>query len=265
MKKKNAAKIIVDQAKIIVNDEVIYNVGERFAREGKYTAFVQEDSQIQNDNYFAIIVHDCNPGCYENLDRVIVVNRKTGQHDEVKYWACFKDDIKNSSLRGPVLLDFTEDGNIEVSNSYSRTLIIKPAIMFGDAPKVGDCISPTFERSKPYTWFDYQIGEQNDIIIKRKKNVSREMLIELPGFDYNYDAFKLSGVITGYGQSYFMMIDFKNEKSWTVEYGNATTCTSGEIWRRRDSIVEYAMQALPTYERFKAQTMVETTPIDVDI
>lgn len=201
-----------------------------------------------DDRYVVIGVHNDNPGCYKYLDMVIVYDTETDGYKLVRAWDVLGDSYHNESSK---LNSVTyEDGNF-VIKSCAKTAYVFPQLIMAEDIKPNTVVSPILDITKMETCFDYEVMEDMAILMTLKEEVPMTQFLKWHGFNMDYNAFKFWGSILSGGQSYLMFVNTKTGNSWTVSYGHSTTMTSGEIWQRRDVLIDCIKKVLPSHPQVR--------------
>ena len=138
-----------------------------------------------------------------------------------------------------------------------KTMEIKLHALFAKPLVNGDKVSPKLDPKRPSTWFDFEVVENDDIIMTLKDEVAIHNLLKLPGFTIDYNAFKFSGPIIGYGQSSLYMFNTETKKGWQVNYGHSTSMVSDSVWQMRDRLISIIVDAVPNYRKTQSRAAIQ--------
>ena len=244
-------RITANQKGISVDGKLVFeNTQERY---------VYKDIHLTTKDYALYGVHGENPHCYPYLDKVFVLNKATGESQIVNVFEQISDKSYKIPLATIEKLD--KDTFIAIGETGKKA-IIDAKLMFTPELKVGDTISPTYDKEKLETYFDYYIGEGSEpdkpsVLMTLKDDVPRTNLLRFNGLSLEYDIFKFSGNIYNYGTSALMMCDSKENSSWTIHWGHSTTLTSEEIWDRRNTLRQCLEKMTPNLPQVKEQLIVQ--------
>ena len=171
----------------------------------------------EDDKYMAIGHHGCNPGCYKNLDSVYMICKETGAYEWLRLWdylgSRYSSYGEDSKLR---CLYTDKEPGVFIAESDHGIAKIDANLVFAPDLIPGTVISPNLSMKKPETWFNYQVCERQDILMILKDDIPRVKLLDLPGFDMQYNAFKIGGDWTE-GSFEFLNIDLKTGTSVTYD------------------------------------------------
>lgn len=206
------------------------------------------DYMASDGKYVIIGVHNCNPGCYEYLEMILVYDIANDRHKLIRVWDVIGD---TSHSKADKLLSVKyENGNFVIRSGMKSAYVFPENIMADDmAP--GTIVKPTLDLAKMETCFDYEIMDDMAVLMTLKEEVPMTQFLKWTGFNMDYDAFKVWGSIVCGGQSYLMFVNTKTGKSWTVSYGHSTTMVSGEIWQRKDKLIECMKKILTNHPKFR--------------
>lgn len=195
-----------------------------------------------NEKYEVVGLHSYNPGCYKYLEEALIINKETGEYKILRLWPVLG---KNYNDEGSKLEKITKAKNGFIVISQNGKGFINPEVVFGKAVKVGDTINPKYDPGKLETYFIYEICHGNDVLMTLKEEVPRTQLLRWPGFDLSYNAFKFSGI--GAMQSSLAFINTENNHCWSIDWGNSTTLTSDEVWKKKKELYRCMKTVIPTH------------------
>ena len=229
--------------KKINNKEIVFDLDispNGFIYEGK-------EYLASDEKYLLIGVHNDNPNCYQYLEKIIVYDMETEDYKLIKIWGAIGSPRYNENSK---LISVTyENGNFVVKSPI-KTAYVFPQVIMAEDIKPNTIVSPELDLTKMETCFDYEIMEDMAILMTLKEEVPMTQFLKWHGFNMDYNAFKIWGAFYG-GQSYLMFVNTKTGKSWTVSYGNSTTMTSGEVWQRKDTLLECIKKIVPTHPQVR--------------
>lgn len=249
MAKNKITKIEINGNMLLVNDEDI------LAKERNvipYASVIKTEGVTENTveagDYTVIAIHGYNPGCYKYLDYAAVIKRTTGESRIVKLWRELNanDSYGHYDTEAKLNRLTVENGKVYAYSQQAKVEICVDNI-FKPVIEPGYSYSPELDEDVMSTCFDYKVMKDNAILMTLKPELPMTKFLEWHGFNMDYNAFKFWGSIFGYGQSYLMFANTNTGNSWTVDYGNSTTMTSGEVWQRRDELLNCILEQLPTH------------------
>ncbi len=216
---------------------------------------VYKNLRAENDNYICMGIHAENPGCYKYLDKVLLIEKRTGKYEFVNVSKVIGDQ-RHFDEESKLIKVACSGDNFIVASSIAKA-IVYPYVLFDESLKEGDIVKPKLDMSKPETYFNYEVCTDEDVIITLKKEVPKAQLLRLPGFNMTYDTFKFSGAIINYGQSSLMFVDSTTGQSWSVSYGHSTTMTTDEVWKCKNFLVNCMLKAIPTHRKLRDTAVMQ--------
>lgn len=236
-----------------IGEQIIWIDGRKM--NGVYTGM-----KAENDSFVVLGMHDENPRCYKWLDYAVVYEKSTEKYGLVRLYtllAVNSDGQPKYNNDGAKLLSLWYD---DMSKSfYAKSDYATVVINVNNV--VADDVKPGFvyENKNPSkndisSCFIYEVLSDMSVVMMLNPKISRNSMFKWPGFTKDYDMFKLSGAIEGYGQSYLVFANTDDNKTWTVSYGISTTMTSDAVWKRRDVLVNCIKEKIPNHPSIREST-----------
>jgi hypothetical protein len=191
-----------------VKDNTVYANGEKVVGTiGK----TYPETEVYNDEYYVVGVHDENQNCYAYLEKVFVGDMKTGVYALVRAWERIGNNSDNynskvsklQSIRqlegskSKFVIDsyYTQDNGMYVYVNAHNVLApaVKPlTVVRPDLIDVGGG-KMSVDINDIASCFNYEVCSDMSVIMDLKYDVSRRQMIRWPYFTAQYDIFKLVG------------------------------------------------------------------------
>lgn len=220
---------------------------------GRERPYNLKDVSYCDEDYSFIGVHSFNPGCYEYLDRIVVVNNHNFKFYKIFAYLFIGSERDKYGDESKLQKIWKEDGKYFAKSEY-KTIQIFPKKIFSEDVKPGDIFS-TNENKEMKDMFLYEVLEDYGILMTLKDGVSKLDLLKFHGFNAEFDTFKIWDLDKS--TSYFLLYDSVSDKTKEVSWGNSTSCVSGSYWQRRDGLLDSIKKVIPNHPAYKEEQFVK--------
>jgi hypothetical protein len=244
-------EITVSEEGISIDGSLVFENADNYS--------VYENISLETKDYALYGLHGVNPYCYPFLDGVFVINKNTGEYKDVDVYEFLYCEGRNKTpLRTIVQLD--KDTFVALDES-GEGAIIDTKLIFATPLKAGDTITPEYDINKLETYFNYYVGEGNEIdeptiVMTLKEDVPITNLLRFNGLTTAFDIFKFSGPIYEYGSSELLMCYSKNNDIFDIHWGSSTSIVSEQTWDRKDTLLSCVEKVAPTLPQVCKNFMV---------
>lgn len=220
--------------------------------------FLYENHYLETKDYIYYGIHSHNPGCYEFLDRLLVIRKEDYEYKMVSLWDVIGyRPYKESSALIDLSIQKSQknpEGLVVVSSQIGKAIVHPERIFAKDAQELEH-----FEPQGPLTelknCFTYDITKGHGILLRLKEEIPKSHLLFFSGFSDDYDTFKFDSL-----HAFTKTLLFTNSKcggSWQISWGNRTTMTTDAVWSRRDQLLQCVKEVIPNHPAYREDLYFE--------